>query len=64
MTVSDQFRCQLEELLLTLRGTQPRYVMCIKPNAGKQAGALDRLLVLEQLRYCGALEVVRIRQLG
>lgn len=64
VTVSYQFRSQLEELLLTLQGTQPRYVMCLKPNAHKASDALDRVLVLDQLRYSGALEVVRIRQLG
>jgi hypothetical protein len=62
--VSAQFRAQLEVLLHTLQGTQPHYVMCYKPNTTGAPNALDRVLLLEQLRYSGALEVVRIRQKG
>jgi len=64
MTVSYQFRNQLEVLLLSLQGTQPQYVMCFKPNATKQSDKLDRRCVLNQLKYSGAMQVAQIRQLG
>ena len=64
MTVSYQFRNQLEVLLLSLQGTQPQYVMCFKPNATKQSDRLDRRCVLSQLKYAGAMQVAQIRQLG
>lgn len=64
VTVSFQFRSQLDILLLNLRSTSPHYIKCVKPNSIKQAGVFDAGMVLEQLRYSGALEVVRIRQEG
>jgi myosin heavy subunit len=64
VTVSGQFRNQLEVLMMTLAATSSRFITCIKPNAWKKPQALDRLLVLEQMRHCGALEVVKMRQRG
>jgi len=63
-TVSFQFRSQLDLLLQTLKVTNPHYIKCIKPNRLKQQGIFDKSMVLEQLKYSGALEVVRIRQEG
>ena len=63
-TVSLRFRGQLEKLTATLRSTQPHYIKCVKPNSVKAAGALQAKLVVEQLRYSGVLEMVRIRQEG
>jgi myosin heavy subunit len=64
MTVSFHFRHQLDDLVSTLRATKPHYIKCIKPNATKQAGEFSAQLVMDQLRYSGILEVVRIRQEG
>lgn len=64
VTVSYQFRSQLDVLLLNLRSTSPHYIKCVKPNSSKTPGIFDADMVLEQLRYSGALEVVRIRQEG
>lgn len=64
VTVSFQFRSQLDLLMATLRATAPHYIKCIKPNGAKSAAIFDGALVLEQLRYSGALEVVRIRRDG
>lgn len=64
VTVSFQFRSQLDILLLNLRSTSPHYIKCVKPNSVKVPGQFEADMVTEQLRYSGALEVVRIRQEG
>jgi myosin-5 len=61
-SVSLRFREQLEELTQTLRSTQPHYIKCIKPNPVKAAAAVSPMLIVQQLRYSGVLEVVRIRR--
>ncbi len=62
VTVSRAFRLQLHDLMLTLRSTEPHYIKCIKPNSVKAPGGFASHLVLQQLRYSGVLEVIRIRQ--
>lgn len=61
-TVSNTFRKQLDELVVQLSGTEPHYIKCIKPNALKTAGGWSSSLVIQQLRYSGVLEVIRIRR--
>ena len=61
-SVSLKFRQQLDELTATLRATTPHYIKCIKPNGVKAAGAVSHQLIVQQLRYSGVLEVVRIRR--
>jgi myosin heavy subunit len=63
-TVSFSFRGQLDKLMSTLRSTHPHYIKCIKPNALKAPNVFTAPLVMEQLRYSGVLEVVRIRREG
>jgi myosin heavy subunit len=57
--VSLTFRHQLDALTATLRATTPHYVKCVKPNGVKACGAVSRILMVQQLRYSGVLEVVR-----
>jgi len=64
VTVSYQFRSQLDELITVLKSTHPHYIKCIKPNGKKRAFSFTSSIVMEQLRYSGALEVVRIRREG
>lgn len=63
-TVSQQFRAQLDVLMSTLRSTTPHYIKCVKPNSAKTAELFSSEIVMQQLRYSGVLEVVRIRREG
>ncbi|KAI0034460.1 P-loop containing nucleoside triphosphate hydrolase protein [Vararia minispora EC-137] len=54
------FKTSLKTLMDTLAQTDIHYIRCIKPNDEKRSWALDRALVLNQLRACGVLETVRI----
>ena len=46
-TVSFHFRIQLEDLMKTLRATQPHYIKCVKPNGTKSAAVFDSSLAMQ-----------------
>jgi len=63
-TASKRFTSQVNRLMSTLQMTEPHYIKCMKPNPSKASGVFSGPLMLEQLRYSGVLEVVRIRREG
>ncbi|KAL0353717.1 UNVERIFIED_CONTAM: Myosin-2 [Sesamum angustifolium] len=63
-SVATKFKGQLFKLMQQLERTTPHFIRCIKPNNKQIPGAFEKDLVLEQLRSCGVLEVVRISRSG
>ncbi|XP_059488251.1 unconventional myosin-XV isoform X2 [Neocloeon triangulifer] len=63
-TVAARFHDSLQQLLDSMSKCNPWFVRCIKPNNEKAAMKFDMPTVLEQLRYTGMLETIRIRKTG
>ncbi|XP_045801422.1 myosin-2-like [Trifolium pratense] len=63
-SVGTKFKGQLFKLMHQLESTTPHFIRCIKPNAKQHPGMYDEDLVLQQLKCCGVLEVVRISRAG
>ncbi|TMS20778.1 Unconventional myosin-IXb [Larimichthys crocea] len=63
-SISAQFQTSLTKLLETLNRAEPFFIRCIRSNAEKKEMNLDEALVVQQLRYTGMLETVRIRRSG
>ncbi|XP_063236075.1 unconventional myosin-XV [Bacillus rossius redtenbacheri] len=63
-TVAARFHDSLQQLLESMSKCNPWFVRCIKPNSDKAPMKFDMPIVLEQLRYTGMLETIRIRKMG
>ena len=63
-TVAARFHDSLHNLLGSMAASHPYFVRCLKPNNDKCPMKFDMPVVLEQLRYSGMLETIRIRKLG
>uniref|UniRef100_W5LJ84 Uncharacterized protein n=1 Tax=Astyanax mexicanus TaxID=7994 RepID=W5LJ84_ASTMX len=63
-SVGAQFKHSLAVLMEKMFAASPHFVRCIKPNSSKQPDQLDSKLVMDQLRYNGLLETIRIRREG
>ncbi|XP_069915042.1 unconventional myosin-IXb isoform X3 [Oryctolagus cuniculus] len=63
-SISAQFQTSLNKLLEALGQAEPFFIRCIRSNAEKKELSFDEELVLQQLRYTGMLETVRIRRSG
>ncbi|KAI9916376.1 hypothetical protein PsorP6_016998 [Peronosclerospora sorghi] len=63
-STSQQFRTQVADLLKKLDDCHPHYIRCIKPNESKRPLAVNRDLVVEQVRYLGLVENLSVRRQG
>ncbi|XP_048832087.1 unconventional myosin-IXb-like isoform X4 [Brienomyrus brachyistius] len=63
-SISAQFQTSLSKLLETLGRAEPFFIRCIRSNSEKMEMHFDEALVVQQLRYTGMLETVRIRRSG
>ncbi|XP_066507913.1 myosin-IIIb isoform X2 [Hoplias malabaricus] len=63
-SVGAQFKHSLAVLMEKMFAASPHFVRCIKPNSSKLPDQLDSKLVMDQLRYNGLLETIRIRKEG
>ena len=59
-----QFSDSLRDLRSRIDTTMPHYIRCLKPNDGLQPDNFDPKNIVEQLRYCGVLEAVRVSRAG
>ncbi len=63
-TVASVFSESLAQLIGTMSQCAPYFVRCIKPNEVKLPKQFNNKMVLDQLRYSGMLETIRIRRAG
>uniref|UniRef100_T1JBR9 Unconventional myosin-XV n=1 Tax=Strigamia maritima TaxID=126957 RepID=T1JBR9_STRMM len=63
-TVAARFNDSLLALVENMTRCNPWFVRCIKPNNEKAPMNFDMAIVLEQLRYTGMLETIKIRKMG
>ncbi|KAK6492680.1 myosin-IIIb-like isoform X1 [Huso huso] len=63
-SVGAQFKHSLTVLMEKMFAANPHFIRCVKPNASKQPDLLDSKVVMDQLRYNGLLETIRIRRDG
>ena len=52
----------MNELIDELSNTHCHYLRCIKPNQDKKSGLFNSQCVLEQLKYLGILDAVKLRK--
>uniref|UniRef100_A0A8C5LRG7 Myosin-IIIb-like n=1 Tax=Leptobrachium leishanense TaxID=445787 RepID=A0A8C5LRG7_9ANUR len=64
MSVGAQFRQSLSVLMEKMYSSSPHFIRCLKPNFEKKPLVFETDMVLNQLRYNGLMETVRIRRDG
>jgi myosin-1 len=63
-TAGSQFKTQVLALVETLMSCHPHYIRCVRPNGRKAPQSIDRDLFLNQVKYLGLVENVRVRRAG
>lgn len=59
-----QFRNGLNNLLNNISQTKQHYIRCIKPNDENVKSNFNNERVVEQLKYCGIMEAIKISKAG
>jgi len=57
-----KFRIQIKELMNELNSSDCHFIRCIKPNEQKQKNSFISQLILQQIRYLGVLDSIKIRK--
>ena len=63
-SINRAFRKNLSGLMKMISKTDTHYIRCIKPNDKNIPDLYDRQKVVEQLRYAGVLEAIRVSRAG
>ena len=63
-SVGAQFSVQLGLLRARIDATEPHYIRCLKPNDAMVPDDFDPAMIVDQLRYGGVLEAVRVSRAG
>lgn len=63
-SLSAKFSEQLKDLRKRIDLTEPHYIRCLKPNDDLLPDEFDPKNIVEQLRYSGVLEAVRVSRAG
>ena len=63
-SVGEKFKGQLRDLRSRIDITAPHYIRCLKPNDELLPDEFDPKQIVEQLRYSGVLEAVRVSRAG
>ncbi|SCL97924.1 myosin C, putative [Plasmodium berghei] len=64
VTVSSEFKQQLDVLMTRINQTEPHFIRCIKPNSKNVPDIFDRHSVNEQLKYGGVLQAIKVSRAG
>lgn len=60
--LTGKFRQQIKELMSELNSSDCHFIRCIKPNEQKQKNSFVGQLVLQQIRYMGVVDSIKIRK--
>lgn len=63
-TLAAKFRTQMKDLMQELMSCDVNFIRCIKPNEEKKPDYFFTGFVLQQIKYLGVLESIRIRKEG
>ena len=63
-SVNKIFQKQLAKLMKLISKTNTHYIRCIKPNDINKSNNFDNKKVVEQLRYAGVLEAIKVARAG
>jgi myosin-1 len=63
-TAGSAFKKSMASMIQELNSKEPSYIRCIKPNEKKRPNVFDAQLVLNQVRYLGLVENVKVRRAG